>query len=115
MNNIIHLIGQKVKREIEENVIKVLEGSSNLDEIVDSVGSMVNNIGIDTITAIIEELNQHIKEAPERKGKYYVQRNNDKRTLVTRFGLLEFERTYYKNIKEKKYIYILDQLLGIEK
>ena len=31
MNNIIHLIGQKVKREIEENVIKVLEGASNLD------------------------------------------------------------------------------------
>lgn len=115
MNNIIHLIGQKVKREIEENVIKVLEGSSNLDEIVDSVGNMVNNIGVNTLSAIIVELNEHIKEAPERKGKYYVQRNNDKRTLVTRFGLLEFERTYYKNIKEQKYTYILDQLLGIEK
>lgn len=57
MNNIIHLITKKVKREIEENVIKVLEGSSNLDEIVDSVGEMVNNIGINTLTAIIEELN----------------------------------------------------------
>ena len=32
---------------------------------------MVNNIGIDTLIAIIEELNQHIKEAPDRKGKYY--------------------------------------------
>ena len=115
MNNIIQLIGQKVKREIEKSVINVLEGALNLDEIVDSVGEMVNNIGIDTLAAIIEELNQHIKEAPDRKGKYYVQRNNDKRSLVTRFGLLEFERTYYKNIKEEKYTYILDQLLGIEK
>ena len=115
MNNIIHLIAQKVKREIEENIIKTLEGASNLYEIVDSVGEMVNSIGIDTLSAIIEELNQQIKEARERKGKYYVQRNNDKRTLVTRFGLLEFERTYYKNNKENKYTYILDELLGIEK
>ena len=81
MNNIIQLITQKVKREIEENVIKVLEGSSNLDEIVDSVGNMVNNIGVNTLSAIIVELNEHIKEAPERKGKYYVQRNNDKRSM----------------------------------
>ena len=115
MNNIIQLIGQKVKKEIEKSVINVLEGTSKLDEIVDSVGEMVSNIGVDTLSAIIEELNQHIKEAPERKGKYYVQRNNDKRTLVTRFGLLEFERTYYKNNKENKYTYILDELLGIEK
>ena len=67
MNNIIQLIGQKVKREIEKSVINVLEGELNLDEIVDSVGEMVNNIGIDTLSAIIEELNQHIKEAPDRK------------------------------------------------
>ena len=42
MNNIIHLIAKKVKREIEESVIKVLEGDLNLDNIVDSVGEMVN-------------------------------------------------------------------------
>jgi len=41
MNNIIHLIAKKVKRKIEESVIKV-EGDLNLDNIVDSVGEMVN-------------------------------------------------------------------------
>jgi poly-beta-hydroxyalkanoate depolymerase len=55
MNNIIQLVAQKVKREIEENLIKVLEGSTDLDRIVDSVGEMVNSIGIDTISAIIGE------------------------------------------------------------
>jgi len=35
MNNIIQLVAQKVKREIEENLIKVLEGSTDLDRIVD--------------------------------------------------------------------------------
>lgn len=115
MNNIIQLIVKKVKGEIEESVIKVLEGDTNLDNIVDSVGEMVNNIGIDTIKAIINELNNIIKKSPERSGKYHVHKNNVKRTLITRFGELEFERVYYKNIKENNYVYILDKLLGVEK
>ncbi len=115
MNNIIQLIAEKVKREIEESVIKVLKGNTNLDKIVDSVDEMVKDIGIDTILAIIKELNDIIKEAPERADKYHVQRHNDRRTLITRFGELEFERTYYKNINKNSYVYILDKLLGIEK
>ncbi|MDD4528155.1 MAG: ISLre2 family transposase [Candidatus Margulisbacteria bacterium] len=115
MNNIIQLVAQKVKREIEENLIKVIEGSTNLDHIVDSVGEMVNSIGLDTISAIIGELNKIIKELPERKGKYHVHKRNAKRSLATRFGELEFERTYFKNIKENRYVHILDEILGIEK
>jgi hypothetical protein len=64
MNNIIQLVAQKVKREIEENLIKVLEGSTNLNHIVDSVGEMINSIGLDTISAIIGELNNIIKDSP---------------------------------------------------
>ena len=45
MNNIIQLIAEKVKREIEESVIKVIEGELTLDNVVDSVGEMVNDIG----------------------------------------------------------------------
>jgi hypothetical protein len=115
MNNIIHLVAQKVKREIEGNLIKVMEGSTDLDHIVDSVGEMVNNIGLDTISAIIGELNKIIKDSPERKSKYHVHKRNAKRSLITRFGELEFERTYFKNVKESSYVHILDELLGIEK
>jgi hypothetical protein len=115
MNNIIQLVAQKVKREIEENLIKVIEGSTDLDHIVDSVGEMVNGIGLDTISAIIGELNNIIKDSPERKGKYHVHKRNAKRSLITRFGELEFERTYFKNVKENSYVHILDEILGIEK
>ncbi|HSH34813.1 hypothetical protein, partial [Schnuerera sp.] len=72
MNNIIQLIAGKVKGEIEENIIRVLEGEGNLDDIVDSVGEMVNDIGIKTIQAIISALNSIIKKSPERSGKYHV-------------------------------------------
>lgn len=115
MNNIIQEILRKVKTEIENNIIKALEGDMALDKMVDSVGEMVNSIGLDTLSVIVGELNKHIKEMPERKGKYYLQRNKDNRSLVTRFGLFEFERDYYKNKKNKEYTYILDKILGIKK
>jgi hypothetical protein len=115
MNNIIQLIGQKVKDTIEEGVISVLEGDTKLDNIVDSVAEMVNNIGLDTLNAIIDELNDIVKKSPERSGIYHIHKSNVSRTLVTRFGELEFNRAYYKNIRDKRYIYILDELLGIEK
>ena len=54
MNNIIHVIVEKVKREIEESVIKVLEGNANLDDIVDSVREMVNDIEV-KITALFRD------------------------------------------------------------
>lgn len=115
MNNIIQLIAEKVKKEIEESVIKVLEGDAKLDNIIESVGEMVNNIGLDTIGAIIDELNYNVKKAPERSGIYHIHKSNVPRTLVTRFGELEFNRPYYKNIRDNHYVYILDELLGIEK
>ena len=115
MNNIIQLIAEKVKDTIEESVIKVLEGETKLDTIVDTVGDMINNIGLDTIGAIIDELNNIVKKSPERSGIYHIHKSNVSRTLVTRFGELEFNRAYYKNIKDNHYVYILDQLLGIEK
>jgi hypothetical protein len=61
-----------------------MEGSTDLDHIVDSVGEMVNNIGLDTISAIIGELNKIIKDSPERKSKYHVHKRNAKRSLITR-------------------------------
>ncbi len=115
MNNIIQLIAEKVKGTIEESVIKVLEGDAKLDNIVDSVGEMVNNIGLDTLGAIIDELNDIVKKSPERSGIYHIHKRKVSRTLVTRFGELEFDRAYYKNIRDKNYVYILDEILGIEK
>jgi hypothetical protein len=61
-NNIIQLIAEKVKGTIEESVIKVLEGDTRLDNIVDSVGKMVNNIGLDTLNAIINLILWHSKD-----------------------------------------------------
>lgn len=49
-----------------------------------------------------------------RKEKYYIQRRNDKKTLTTVFGEVNYKRTYYKHKKNKDYVYLSDQMIGIE-
>ena len=59
---------------------------------------MVNEIGIKTVQEIISELNEVIKKSPERKEKYHVHKGKVERTLITRFGELEFEIGYKKRV-----------------
>ena len=108
MINIIQLIAKKVKDTIEESVIRVLEGDTKLDNIVDLVDEMVNNIGVDTIGGIIEGLNDIVKKTPERSEIYHIHKINVPRILITRFGELEFNRPYYKNMIDENYGYIVE-------
>lgn len=52
------LISEKVKAEIENSIAKVLEGEGSLESIIDSVGEMINDIGIKTLQEITSQLNE---------------------------------------------------------
>jgi len=52
------LISEKVKAEIENSIAKVLEGEGSLESIIDSVGEMINDIGIKTVQEITSQLNE---------------------------------------------------------
>ncbi|HOK62815.1 MAG TPA: hypothetical protein PLE17_02825 [Soehngenia sp.] len=52
------LISEKVKAEIENSIAKVLEGDGSLESIIDSVGEMINDIGIKTVQEITSQLNE---------------------------------------------------------
>lgn len=43
---------------------------------------MVNDIGIKTMLAIIDELNDIIKKTPERSRKYHIHKSKVNRTLI---------------------------------
>jgi len=42
-----------------------------------------------------------------------VERNNDKREILTKFGMLTYHRTYFYHKKNDTYIYLVDEALGI--
>lgn len=81
------LISEKVKAEIENSIAKVLEGEGSLESIIDSVGEMINDIGIKTVQEITSQLNE--KNWISTWKKWYSKRKVEI-TLINRFVELEF-------------------------
>jgi len=61
-----------------------------------------------------EFLDMQFKNSTERKEKYFINKSNVERTIITIFGTTTFKRTLYQNKITGKYYFYLDDLLGIE-
>jgi hypothetical protein len=62
----------------------------------------------------IKELDDNIAQYRNIRPNWQVVRKADKRELVTAYGVLRYERRYYRNKRTGDYAYLSDQLLGVE-
>lgn len=115
MNNILLQICEKFISRVAgffgENVVW------SLLEIEEHLEKVSNEFIIEIIKAYFEILDKALiedKQGRKRKG-LVIERRGDKREIYTRFGFLEYERTYFKDKNKGEYVYLLDQAVGIEK
>jgi len=66
------------------------------------------------IGAVLDSLNDQIKNNGLRKDKYNIQRT-DKRTIITSVGDVSFDCTYYKNRIDGSYHYLLEEVMHLDK
>jgi len=65
--------------------------------------------------AYFESLDRAIAQDRGRlKRGLVIERKDDERTIYTQLGTLRFKRTYYRDRKNKGYLYLLDQAVGLE-
>ncbi|MEG1351363.1 MAG: UPF0236 family protein [Bacilli bacterium] len=84
--------------------------------------SLINEINENSMLHIknimikmFETLDFSYKKSFARKQRYYINKSNVPRTIITIFGEISFKRTYYINkFSNDKYFY-LDQLIGLVK
>jgi len=64
----------------------------------------------------IENANRHLNadKAGRKEAGYTIVRHGDERRVLTAFGELEFERTYYAH-EDGGHAYLVDMLIGLEK
>lgn len=104
-------------QELLEKVTKILsEEEKSLSELSKIIEESSKEFGKKLLIYIIEKLDESIRNDKSRKRSWHVERY-DKRKLHTVMGTIEFTRTYYvsKYGKKKKYTYLLDQMLDINK
>lgn len=74
----------------------------------------LNRVAINLLNAVYEALDADLlsAKANRRKEGLSVQRRYDRRRILTRFGELEFQRTYYKG-RDGSYCYPVDNVVEI--
>lgn len=73
------------------------------------------NMIIGIIKETIETFDEEYKNSKDRKDKYYVNKSNVDRTIMTMFGELTYRRTYYQSKNDNSYCFLIDNCIGIPK
>ena len=105
---------EKDIREIEKIVGDLLTGEKDAvdlsREVVDRTMTMANRL----ICELYEKLDEEIRESVVRKLHWRIERRSEPKELLDIAGTLRFNRTGYEDKRTGKYIYLLDEILGLE-
>lgn len=113
MNTIIHEIVEKITLDMKNNLEDLILDSKDISKFIINTGKSLDEIGVKIVKEALEILDETIRDSSSRKEEYYIQRRNDKKTLITKFGEVNYQRTYYKNKKDGSYDYLSDRMVGI--
>jgi len=69
----------------------------------------------DMVEYFLAETDRILRDEPERKERYVIERNRQTRTMQTDYGELKIERTLYQSKEMCSYHFLTDEVLGIDK
>lgn len=75
---------------------------------------LMNHFSLSFFQSYFEALDLEFKNSLERNQKYFINKSNVERTLITIFGTITFKRTLYQHKLTGEYYFYLDDLLGID-
>ena len=114
MNTIIHEIVEKITEDMKNNLEDLILEGKDISKFILNTGKSLDEVGVKIVKEALEILDDTIRDSKERKQEYYIQRRNDKKTLITKFGEVNYQRTYYKSKKDGTYEYLSDTMVGIQ-
>lgn len=113
MNTIIHEIMEKITVDIENNLEDLILNSKDISKFIVNTSKSLDEIGVRIVKGALELLDEIVRNSEDRKKEYHIQRRDDEKTLITKFGDVNYKRTYYKNKVTGEYEYLSDTLVGI--
>lgn len=99
--------------QVAEKILDVLEGEFNFRELEEKLKQETNNLGKDILRMALEAADEQIKHSFKQRKGWIVERKADRKTLLTPFGEVTYERTYYKHKDTGQYAYLVDEAAGI--
>jgi hypothetical protein len=104
----------KCAEEMQETYSKSLAGGGFAQLNAEAL-SCAQKFAREMVGYFLAETDRLLREEPERKERYRVERNGQVRIMQTEYGELKIERTLYQDKSDGSYHCLVDELLGIDK
>ena len=91
----------------------LLKGELTLDEIVSQTRALTDWIGQRHCQEYVERMDALLCRSEQRRRNYSIERRSQEKTLATPIGPLVYERTYFKDKRDGRYVHLVDELLGL--
>lgn len=97
---------------IGEHVVDYLESDNDYQTFQQRLRSDLDKLGQAVLKTVIEAADLQLREnTSERQGWVIAQRNHEKE-LLTQFGPVRYQRTYFKHKQSKRHAYLVDEAMG---
>jgi len=110
---LVRVVEEKVLSVVSK-ALEVIAGGVSYQSFETILKQELDGLGCEILKNLLEELDRELKTDEERKLTWEVVRKNDKKNLLTPFGMIIYYRTYYQNKESKEYAYLVDLKAGIK-
>lgn len=97
---------------VVEMVLSTLSGKVDYLQFQRELASKLSEVGREVTKLVLQELDQQIKQDKSERPGWQVCRTGDRKEIVTCFGAISYERTYYRHKKTGQYAYLVDEQVG---
>lgn len=116
-NRIFNVISLNLFNNVESllNNLLNIDGSNHYFDLISKTQQSARNIVRSIVISTFEELDNEFKESAYRKSRYYINKSNISRTLITVVGEITFKRTYYISKYSNKKFFYIDKIFDLPK
>lgn len=112
MYNSIQHFNEFGTRKIEETIRNFISEKKDLADLVLGLQASLFELGRNIVTEVLEDMDEYLRKCEIRKKDWEIVRK-DETGLLTSFGSIKYNRTYFKPKREGKRQYLVDEIVGI--
>lgn len=109
--DIVHHILKRFQGVVEA-IYQNLEGKMDFMTFQETLWKDLNQLGKSIIAEVLEAKDQYLLEHKEARRGWEVVRRDDPKEILTLFGKMRYQRTYYRNHTTFEYAHLVDHYAG---
>ena len=98
---------------LAEKIFDPVTEGFNFQEYLIDLRKVLDELGAEAAKTILENLDQELRESKARKKEWAIVKNNAPKEILTPFGPVSYERTYYRHKENGTYSHLADERAGI--